>query len=299
MATKSKPKSRFIGCTVKQLPPAKQVKAARVAIRENPANAPVAEMLTATVAVPGRALVTPAARLAVLTGKYWGAKGVRLTVSFLERTVAALQDKIVAAFNQWSRYANVEFTRVDSGGQVRVSRGRGGYWSYLGTDILQIPRNEPTMNLEGFVLATPAAEYDRVPPHESGHSLGCPHEHARADLIRRLNREKTIAYFMRTQGWSREDVIAQVFTALEESRLMATSVADPKSIMTYSFSGDLTLDGEPIPGGDRIDATDAEWMGRLYPREVIAQPPPAPPALVLEIAGATSLRVNGKSVSLS
>lgn len=278
-AKKAKPRApKFIGCTLRRLPASKQVKAARAAIKENPANAPVAAALTA-LAMPlaSKDAVSPAQKLAVLTSKYWGQGGVRLTVSFMEKTVAALQDKVLAAVNQWNRYANVEFVRVDGGGQVRISRGRGGYWSYLGTDVLQVPKSQPTMNLEGFVLATSDAEYDRVPPHEAGHTLGAPHEHLRAALIRRLDREKVISYFMRTQGWGREDVIAQTLTALEESQLMATDVADPRSIMTYFFDGSLTLDGQPIEGGSRIDATDVEFIGRLYPKPSAPPPPPPPP----------------------
>jgi len=54
-----------------------------------------------------------------------------------------------------------------------------GYWSYLGTDILHIPKNRPTMCLENFSMDTLESEYKRVVRHETGHTLGFPHEHMR------------------------------------------------------------------------------------------------------------------------
>ena len=62
---------------------------------------------------------------------------------------------------------------------MRISRGGGGYWSYLGTDVLLIPKNRQTINVQGFTMNTPESEYRRVVRHETGHSLGFPHEHMR------------------------------------------------------------------------------------------------------------------------
>src|SRR5436190_2022576 len=81
-----------------------------------------------------------------------------------------------------------------------------GYWSNLGTDILLITRGRPTMNLEAFTMTTPDAEFFRVVRHEGGHTLGFPHEHIRKAIIDRLDREKVIADFMTTQGWTRQEV---------------------------------------------------------------------------------------------
>ena len=72
-------------------------------------------------------------------------------------------------------------------------------------------------------MATPDSEFHRVVRHETGHTLGFPHEHMRKEIIDRIDREKAIALFMSTQGWSREQVIAQVLTPLEASAMIATS----------------------------------------------------------------------------
>jgi hypothetical protein len=43
------------------------------------------------------------------------------------------------------------------------------------------------MNLEGFTMKTPDSEFHRVVRHETGHTLGFPHEHMRAELVKRID----------------------------------------------------------------------------------------------------------------
>src|SRR5262249_803868 len=157
------------------------------------------------------------------------------------------------------------FVRTNGIGDVRISRGPGGYWSYLGTDIKHIPRNRQTMNLEGFTMNTRESEYKRVVRHETGHTLGFPHEHMRKDLVARIDPEKAYKWFLETYGWDQATVDAQVLTALHEPSLMATPV-DQDSIMCYQLPGLITTDGEPITGGTDINATDYEFAGKIYPK---------------------------------
>jgi hypothetical protein len=58
----------------------------------------------------------------------------------------------------------------------------------------------------------------------------------------------------------------QVLTPLEESSLLGTR-PDPKSIMCYQIPGELTKDGKPIIGGKDIDASDAAFAARIYPKK--------------------------------
>jgi hypothetical protein len=168
--------------------------------------------------------------------------------------------------NAWSKTANIKFVQSNVDPQVRVSRGPGGYWSYLGTEILEISKDEQTMNLEGFTMATQDSEFHRVIRHETGHTLGFPHEHLRKELVELLDRPKTIAYFESTQGWSKEEVIQQVLTALEDATLTETPHADENSIMCYQIPGEVTKTGQPIIGGLDIDPTDYAFAAQLYPK---------------------------------
>jgi hypothetical protein len=251
-------------CTPKMLPRKDWVAAARTASTINPVNHPPVEQLAR--AMKGFA-PTPQ-RIAVLTTKYWGTKGVRLTVGFLDTPPAALRTRLVSHLNAWGKSANVQFVQTKSTAQVRIARvgGRdGGYWSYLGTDILSIPRDQPTMNLEAFTMETPEAEFHRVVRHEAGHTLGFPHEHMRRALVQLIDPKKAIALFKATQGWSEQEVRQQVLTPIEQSSLLG-STADPKSIMCYQIPGSITKNGKPIVGGLDIDALDFEFSAKIYPK---------------------------------
>jgi hypothetical protein len=279
MAKKTAKTDEFIPCILKSLPEEQLVAAAEHAIQVNPVNRPKFPTgLSGTIGDAVRSLVDHPLAIAVLTSKYFGPAGVHLTVTFAERTAPELAKKIVAYANRWGRTANVEFKLIDASnwhdGDVRISRGRGGYWSYLGTDIRSIPRNQQTMNLQGFSLSTPESEYDRVVCHETGHCAGCPHEHMRPALVALLDSSKTIAYFERTQGWSAQEIRAQVLTPLSEDSLMGTP-ADQDSIMAYQLPGSITKNGKPIRGGTRINDTDAAFMAKIYPKlpgNVLLQP---------------------------
>jgi len=195
--------------------------------------------------------------------------GVDLSVSFMDGPEQALRDRILSHMNAWSETANVRFRETKDAGQVRIARAdgqEGGYWSYLGTDILLIDGAAQTMNLEGFTMNTPDSEFYRVVRHETGHTLGFPHEHMRGELVKEIDREKAITYYMATQGWSREEVIAQVLTPIEESSLLGTPHADPHSIMCYQIPAQLTLHGKTIPGGDDIDLSDRTFAAACYPK---------------------------------
>jgi Astacin (Peptidase family M12A) len=206
-----------IVCTPKLLPRHKWESAAKIATQINPVNHPPIERLVRVVAgfSPTRE------HIAVLTTKYWGVAGVRLTVGFLDNPPTNLRARILSHMNAWARAANVTFVETKSDPQVRITRQggtQGGYWSYLGTDILSIDRNQPTMNLEAFTMNTPESEFHRVVRHETGHTMGFPHEHMRRELVNKINPDKAIDYFGATQSWSPAEVRQQVLTPIEEYR---------------------------------------------------------------------------------
>lgn len=278
-AAKAEPLSEFVGCSLRELPPDSLLEAGEIAYGENPSNRPdatqVLKLVPDTVDLP--------ARIAVLTTKYWGNKGIKLGVWF-DTGNSALKAKLLQYMNRWRtsnpKGANIWLTEASFGmSQIRVGFDNTGYWSYLGTDCLaSFLAGKPTMNFQGFTVNTPESEYKRVVTHELGHAAGFPHEHMRQALINRLDRQKTIAYFMNTQGWSQQEVIQQVLTPLNESNLISSGEADGTSIMTYQLPGTITKDGQPIPGGIDINAADYEFVSRIYPPSGPVVPPPPPPA---------------------
>jgi hypothetical protein len=272
MATKARAKRAraakapaWVPCTIRQLPPELQPVAAARAAEVNPQNKFSMEGLPADLVK----ILSPPARLAVLNDKYWGVDGVRLTVGFVENTSPALKAKILKYANRWGESkkhpANIVFVESNTDPQVRISRAPGGYWSYLGTDILSIPKNQPTMNLEGFVLSTSDSEFERVVCHEFGHTLGFPHEHTRPEIVGMLDDGKTIVLFRREQGWTEQEVRQQVLNAMSRGSFKGTPEADPTSIQCYGFPGSITKDGKPIPGGAFINDSDYAFAASIYP----------------------------------
>jgi hypothetical protein len=212
-------------------------------------------------------------RLAVEIGKRWHTAGVRLTVSFLDNPQADLRVRILSHMNAWAKSANVQFIESNSDPQVRIARldsppEYAGYWSYIGTDILSIPADKPTMNLEGFTMNTPESEFYRVVRHETGHTLGFPHEHMRRELIDKIDPDKAIDFYRKTQGWNPDEVYQQVLTAYEDVSIFGTAHADQNSIMCYQIPGTITKDGMPIIGGLDIDEQDYSFAASIYPKSV-------------------------------
>lgn len=288
--TKTKPRSPsnvryvparlFIDCRVMSLPKEQVFAARETALAHNPANdvstqgAALANRMSAKVLA---ALLNPY-HIAVMTQKYWGREGVKLGVTFLDNPTAGTRRKILTYANKWAERCNIQFAE-SSQGQVRVTRDKTGYWSYLGTDILHIAAGQATMNLQEFTEDHPSdSEYERVVPHEFGHTCGCPHEHARRAIIDLLDPMKTIRYFQRMYGWNAATTKQQVLTPVEESSLVGgpsdAGPTDQDSTMCYGFAGECTKSGRAIIGGSKITDSDYTRMAQLYPRSDIVVPPP-------------------------
>jgi hypothetical protein len=246
-------------CTIKTLPTRLHGYAAEVAAQVHPGNASAIEPQ----------------RIGVITTKYWGPQPRVITVAFLEPTAASLRSKILAHMNAWADLGcSVSFAESSADPVVRISRAGSGYWSYLGTDILHVPANQPTMNLQGFVLATPDSEYRRVVRHETGHTMGFPHEHLRREMIARLDPQKTYNYFAVTQGWDAQTTANNVLTPVDESSIRGTP-ADEDSVMCYQLPGSITRDGRPIRGGADINERDATFARVIYqPWDAWPEPDP-------------------------
>ncbi len=257
----------IILCRPKSLPLDKLVDAERRAVKVNPENAFERRIIERTPI--GRR--GGQHRIAVVIARKWPATGVRLSVSFLDNPPLDLRARILRHMNAWGEQANVLFTETEGVGKVRIARldspvDMAGYWSYVGTEILDVANDEPTLNLEGFTMRQSDAEFRRVVRHEAGHTLGFDHEHLRTELVKRIDRKKAFAYFDRTEGWTQEEVEEQVLTPLAKKSILGTKEVDPLSIMCYQLRGSIMKDGKAIKGGRDINPRDFAFASSLYPK---------------------------------
>jgi hypothetical protein len=260
-------RKRIITCRPRSLPQEYWIRAANNATAINPLNHSPSERMGA--AMPGFAEAPM--RLAVRVTRYWGNTGVHLTVGFLDSPPLALPKKIASHMNAWNKSANATFSLSSTDPDVRIARiendpENDGYWSYVGTEIKEIPAGEPTMNLEAFTMKTPDSEFHRVVRHETGHTLGFEHEHMRRELVQLIDVQKAIAFFAQDQHWSEAEVRDQVLTPIEVQSIRGTAHADPHSIMCYEIPGSITKNGKPIVGGSDIDAMDYAFAKLIYPK---------------------------------
>jgi hypothetical protein len=270
-------RKRIITCRPRSLPQKDWIRAANNAVAINPLNHSPGERMGAAMPEFAEAPM----RLAVRITKYWGNAGIHLSVGFLDSPPLALRKKILAHMNAWNKTANVKFSLSNTDPDVRIARiendpHNDGYWSYVGTEIREIPAGQPTMNLEGFTLKTPDSEFHRVVRHEAGHTLGFEHEHMRRALVQKIDVHKAIAYFAQNQGWSEAEVRDQVLTPIEVKSIRGTSFADPHSIMCYEIPGSITKNGKPIVGGLDIDAMDYAFAKLIYPKVLLTAKPGTP-----------------------
>lgn len=265
----------FVPCLEMTLPDHMAADSIRVAVTENPANAPV---MTALRTLLGVGTPTDPGFTAGITGKLWGPGPKRFTVQFLDAPDAETKRMILSddiGCNAWGRTADIRFTETFGHGDVRILRSAGGYWSYLGTDNRLVTGN--TMNLQGFTRSTPVSEYRRVVKHEFGHFLGFPHEQQLPPIVVRIDPELAIAWGRRVLGWDEAKVRSNILTALDPRSLRMLHGGDVNGIMCYALPAEIMRDRIAVPGGADIDAIDAEFVGTLWPKTISPPPPPPPP----------------------
>ncbi|MEZ4674580.1 MAG: hypothetical protein R2932_10085 [Caldilineaceae bacterium] len=247
-------------CLDRALPSNQLLVASRAAIAENPDNAPV---MPRGRSLPGAFIDSPVA-LAALTGKLWS-PGRTLRVRFLDGE-AAIWQRVEPFAHQWSDYANIKFAfGNDPDAEIRISFLQPGSWSYIGTDALSIPKDQPTMNFGWLKQATPNDEYSRVVTHEFGHAIGCIHEHQNPATDIPWNKEAVYAYYAGPpNNWSRMQTDINLFTRYSAT-LTQFSQFDPDSIMLYPIPNEFTIGDFEVGWNRVLSAMDKQFVTTLYP----------------------------------
>lgn len=216
--------------------------------------------------------------LVMFTFKRWR-NGRTITFCFLDGQEWA-QQKAFAYMKRWTAEANLKFATTQDrlASDVRVTFEPGGSWSYVGTDCLGIPEDEPTMQL-GWLLDSPddEEEWRRVCVHECGHMIGFGHEQAHPQGEIDWNKPVVYEWYAGPSNfWSQAEVDAQVFRKYSGFPVTNFSAYDQLSIMHYAIPAQFVLDPNDVVGWNtNRSPTDkryaALWYQKARTQEVITQ----------------------------
>jgi serralysin len=255
------------------VPARKQPEAAEQARFERAGNSPDPTLLGDAMERLGAYFLDPAdlhaEGLVMFTSKKWQV-GRTINFYFMDGPQWA-RDKVMDLGNNWLVQANLKFnvTTDRSMSDIRITFEPGGSWSYLGTDNLSIPDDEPTMQL-GWLLDSDVVddedEWRRVVVHEFGHMLDFGHEQAHPEGTIDWNREAVLRYYMGPPNyWSEADVERQVFRKYS-SLITNFSEYDPHSIMHYPVPPEFVLDPTDAVGfNDSRSKRDKKTCALWYP----------------------------------
>lgn len=183
-----------------------------------------------------------------------------LTVSFKGGT-AAVHKNIADIAATWSKHANIQFDfgqdsasgsyRVWVPGDtssIRVGFEAPGYWSFVGTDSLDLEICNPgeiTLNLEKFDVSLPR-NWQATVLHEFGHALGFHHEHQSPVSKCDFDWDTLYAYLAGPPNfWPKEQVDFNLRQMPAGG--LTYSPYDKLSVMHYSFPEWMFLSGASSP----------------------------------------------------
>lgn len=226
---------------------------AQLAVEENPANA------------PHWGAFSPFT-LALKVGRLWQ-PGRTLRVRFIDGNPTVV-DRIRAVLAGYLSLISLKFQYVDSGpAEIRVAFRPGqGSWSYVGTECLAVPADEPTMNFGWLTPTLDAARFRQVVLHEFGHALGAIHEHQSPKVQIPWDREAVYRIMGGPpNNWDRATVDNNFFAKYSPGQVDATAF-DARSIMCYQFGPPLTSGGFSTPYNTELSPTDRAKLSGAYPR---------------------------------
>jgi len=176
------------------------------------------------------------------------------------------------AFKEWKQLGiGLQFVEVNKAedAEIRIGFQRGGSWSYVGRDAIDLVSNvnERTMNF-GWDLTTPYGKDTAL--HEIGHALGFPHEHQNPNAgivwdVDEVNR----VFSGPPNNWDQGKIYHNILRKVSSAEVDGSSW-DKNSIMHYQFAAGLIKHPSgyqnkaliPQPG---LSAVDKAEVKKFYP----------------------------------
>ena len=219
----------------------------------------------------GRSTTPPSetirAELVAVTGKLWR-NGQTIKVRFLDGD-PSVQRRVEQVARAWCQFANLRFEFGDApDAEIRISFRQPGSWSYIGTDALTIPVDQPTMNYGWLTPTSSDDEVSRVVLHEFGHALGCIHEHQHPEGGIPWDKSAVYRYYAGPPNyWSTQQTDVNLFQTYSRT-VTQFSEFDRQSIMLYPISEELTIGSFSVGWNRELSPTDKTFISTLYRRAV-------------------------------
>jgi hypothetical protein len=193
--------------------------------------------------------------------KFWD-NGRTLTISFMEPLPDELEYRVEKIIRRWDPHHSLALDFVKSRPtDIRIYLGGKRNESYLGTDALAAPPNQPTL----LVSTTPDHwSFECTLLHEFGHALGLQHEHLHPHARIPWNKEKVYHFYQATQGWSKTDIDLNLFK-IENNPDTQIGPYDKKSIMHYRIPNELTHGNWQVGDNLKISEQDKINIRKIYP----------------------------------
>lgn len=198
--------------------------------------------------------------------------GKVIKIAFLDGE-PEVQKKVEKYAQEWTKYANLTFDFGEyKDAEVRVSfKQDTGSWSYIGTQALNVPANQPTINLGWLTRVTAEQEVQRVVLHNFGHVLGLSEEHENPNNTIPWNKEAVYKYFGGPPNlWSKYVIDRNIFTLWAPGTYQVEKEFDRNSIMTFPVSKELTYNNYEIGWNTELSAGDRAFAAMLYPKPLLA-----------------------------
>lgn len=214
----------------------------------------------------------PVPRNVGLKGTYWNKQVV--TVSFQPGVSEFYKYYVKKHAVKWSQYANLDFSFVPSGGDIRVGTENSGSWSQIGTYARYVSPSKQTLNL-GWADST-----GRTCIHEFGHAIGLMHEQT---LIPDDKWDKPVIYAdlaAYPNYWNKATVDANMFSGFNAVTMDSTAfdggsayMSDDASVLLYDIKDSWMKNKKGYRGGPKISVKDGIFISRIYPGRGPTIPP--------------------------
>ena len=181
------------------------------------------------------------------------------------------RDVVKKAFQQWKDLGiGLSFSETDQLDESMVRIGfdqTDGSWSYVGRDILTIPKPDKTLNF-GWDLT--ADSYGLTTAlHEIGHTIGFQHEHQSPFAGIVWNTDAVYKEFSGPpNNWPKDQIDSNIINKIPANQLTG-STWDPTSIMEYEFGPGLVIEPAEFKVGifppGILSAVDIKGVTSFYP----------------------------------